>query len=332
MWRRCHKPVRRRQFTLHAAASQRTAKRRERLHQLLPALEFKDRPDLTNSIFIAAWAGWPDAGEAATRAIRELVRQLDAKKFASIDPEDFYDFADIRPVVSNEPDGSRKLSWPENDFYYVKASKPTERDIVLFIGVEPHLKWRQYVEHVLTVTGACDVSLVLTIGALLDSVPHTREPRVTGSASTENLGPGFESVKYPKPAYEGPSGITSAVLERFGDQQVKSASIWGHSPHYVQVAHNPMLTVAILKELGVFLPKSLDLGRLEKESEEFAENLVRALEDQKEIEGYVKRLEERYDSEEESRTSPEPEALVRELEEFLRQQREESENDDGDDE
>jgi proteasome assembly chaperone (PAC2) family protein len=297
----------------------------------LPALEFTDRPDLTNSILLAAWGGWPDAGEAATRAVREVIRQLDARKFASIDHEDYYDFADLRPVVSNEADGSRKLSWPENDFYYIKASGPSQRDIVLFLGVEPHLKWRQYVEHVMTVAGSCDVQLVITVGALLDSVPHTREPRVTGSSPSDNLGPGFESIQFPKPVYEGPSGITSAVLEKFGDLQIRSASIWGHSPHYVQVAHNPMLTVAILKEIQVFLPKTIELGRLEKESEEFGENLVRALEDQKDIEGYVKRLEERYDSEEESRTSPEPEALVRELEEFLRKQRQETDDtEDGD--
>lgn len=297
----------------------------------MPALEFTDRPDLSNSILIAAWAGWPDAGEAATRAVREVVRQLDAKKFASLDFEDFYDFADLRPVVSNEPDGSRKLSWPENDFYYVKAASPSERDIVLFLGVEPHLKWRQYVENMLTVTGGCDVSLVLTVGALLDSVPHTRMPRVTGSSPSGDLGPGFENIQYPKPSYEGPSGITSAFLDRLGQEQMKTASIWGHSPHYVQVAHNPMLTVAILKELQPFLAKPIDVSKLEKESEEFAENLVRALEDQKDIEGYVKRLEERYDSEEESRTSPEPEALVRELEEFLRQQRQDADDsEDGD--
>jgi proteasome assembly chaperone (PAC2) family protein len=110
-------------------------------------------------------------------------------------------------------------------------------------------------------------------------------------------------------------------MDRLSQENIPSASIWGHSPHYLQVAQNPTLTHAILSELQKFISAPIDLNKLSKEAEEFDENLVRALSDQQEIEGYVKRLEERYDSEEEFRQSPEPAALVRELEDFLRQQR-----------
>jgi proteasome assembly chaperone (PAC2) family protein len=110
-------------------------------------------------------------------------------------------------------------------------------------------------------------------------------------------------------------------MDRFSKDKIPSASLWGHSPHYLQVAQNPTLTHAILTEIQQFISAPIDLTTLAKESEEFDENLVRALSDQQEIEGYVKRLEERYDSEEEYRQSPEPAALVQELEDFLRQQR-----------
>jgi proteasome assembly chaperone (PAC2) family protein len=123
------------------------------------------------------------------------------------------------------------------------------------------------------------------------------------------------------PNYDGPVGLTSVLTERLGRDDIPAASIWGHSPHYLQVAQNPTLTHAILSELQQFVSAPIDLSTLAKEAEEFDENLVRALSDQQEIEGYVKRLEERYDSEEESRQSPEPAALVKELEDFLRQQR-----------
>lgn len=287
----------------------------------MSALQYTEHPILSNTVFLAAWGGWPDAAESATRSLRELVRQLSATKFASIDAEDFYDFAEQRPVITNESDGSRKLEWPKNEFYYWK-SDDGGRDLLIFIGVEPNLKWRTYAEIIHKVATESDTKLLVTVGALLDSVPHTRSPRVRGSSLHPDLGAGFEHIKYAVPTYEGPSGLTSVVMDRLDQDNVPCASIWGHSPHYLQVAQNPTLTHAILSEMQQFVAAPIDLSKLAVEAEEFDENLVRALADQQEIEGYVKRLEERYDSEEENRQSPEPAALVQELEDFLRQQRE----------
>ena len=286
----------------------------------MSALQYTEHPILSNTVFLAAWGGWPDAAESATRSLWELVRQLSATKFASIDPEDFYDFAEQRPIISNESDGSRKLSWPKNEFFYWK-SDDGGRDLLIFIGVEPNLKWRAYTDIIQKIATESDTKLLVTVGALLDSVPHTRSPRVTGSSLNPDLGPGFEHIKYAVPNYEGPSGLTSVLMDRLDQDKVPSASIWGHSPHYLQVAQNPALTHAMLSEIQQFIAAPINLSKLAVEAEEFDENLVRALADQQEIEGYVKRLEERYDSEEEYRQSPEPAALVQELEDFLRQQR-----------
>jgi len=286
----------------------------------LSTIQYTEHPILSNTVFLAAWGGWPDAAESATRSLRELVRQLSATKFASIDPEDYYDFAEQRPVVSNESDGSRKITWPKNEFYYWKA-EDGGRDLLIFIGVEPNLKWRTYTDNIHKVANESDTKLLVTVGALLDSVPHTRSPRVIGSSINTDLGTGFEHIKYAMPNYDGPVGLTAVLMDRMTKDKIPSASIWGHSPHYLQVAQNPTLTHAILTEIQQFISAPVDLTTLAKESEEFDENLVRALADQQEIEGYVKRLEERYDSEEEYRQSPEPAALVQELEDFLRQQR-----------
>ena len=296
----------------------------------MSALQHTEHPILSNTVFLAAWGGWPDAAESATRALRELVRQLSATKFAYIDSEEFYDFAEQRPVVSNRADGSRKLTWPKNEFFYWKADDGG-RDLLIFIGVEPNLKWRTYTDLVYQVADESDTKLLVTVGALLDSVPHTRSPRVTASSTSDDLGDGFQHIKYAVPNYEGPSGLTAVLVDRIGRDSIPAASIWGHSPHYLQVAQNPSLTHAILSELQQFISAPINLSKLAADAEEFDENLVNALSDQQEITGYVKRLEERYDSEEEFSQSPEPAALVRELEDFLRQQRsiEESTSHDG---
>ena len=275
-------------------------------------------------MFIAAWAGWPDAAESATRAVRELVRQLRAVKFATVDPEEFYVFTEHRPVVSNGAGGKRQLTWPANEFYYHRTPGEDDPDILLMVGVEPDLRWNAYTGHISSIARANNAHLAVTVGALLDSVPHTRAPRVMGTTTSDSLGPEVAGAKYPRPNYEGPSGITSATIDVLGRDSIPSVSIWGHAPHYLQVTYNPTITMAILKELQQFVPVQLDLSGLEKESADFDKNLSSALEGQRELAAYVQKLEERYDSEEEARRSPEPRELMAELEEFLRRQRSDS--------
>lgn len=297
-------------------------------------LNLTEQPDLQDSVVIAAWAGWPDAAESATRAIRELIRQLKAVKFASIDPEQFYVFTDHRPVVSNGPRGSRTLTWPSNELYYYRA--PTGgKNVLLIVGEEPDLRWGVYTGYLSSVAKTNGAKLLVTVGALLDSVPHTRPPRVMGTSTSEladqSLGTDIPPLKYPKPNYEGPSGITSAAIDAFAKVDIPAVSVWGHAPHYLQVAHNPAITLAILRELQRFVPVDLDFTQLEQQAQEFDDNLVKALDGQRELAAYVQKLEERFDTEEDARGRPEPRELMAELEDFLRSERDSIDEDEQED-
>ena len=142
-----------------------------------------------------------------------------------------------------------------------------------------------------------------------------------GTTTHDSFGPRYPGIKYPRPNYEGPSGITSATIDAFGKHDIKSVSIWGHAPHYLQVSYNPSITMAIFKEVQQFIQVDLDYSTLEQQAEEFQQNLVKALDGQQELAGYVQKLEERFDTEEEARGRPEPRELMAELEAFLRDQR-----------
>ncbi len=300
-------------------------------------VEYTERPSLNRSILVIAMTGWPDAAEGATRAVKELVRLLPATKFASLDPEDFYDFSQRRPWVSTAPDGNRKMTWVSNDFYYWRGADhghAGDRDIVVFLGSEPHTKWRAYRDAVVEVALECKVELLLVAGSLLAQTPHTRPPRVMGSASRLNLGPGLEHIKFTPPGYEGPSSMTSVLMEAMGSRGIPQASLWGHCPHYVQVEQNPAISHALLKEVQSFLPVKLNLSRMAREAEQFLGGLARALKGQGDISAYVKRLEEMYDAEtrkplEQQSSQPEPAELLKDLDEFLRQQRREPPGDSG---
>ena len=187
---------------------------------------------------LVAFAGWPDAAEAATRAMRFLVRKLRAKKFAEIDPEDFYDFTHVRPHSRVNRRGERVTRWPQNDFYYYSPDDES-RALLLFVGTEPNLKWRTYSDILTTIAERHEVKLIVSLGALLDAVPHTREPRVTGRASSIELTQKAEWLGIKNSGYQGPTGIHTAFADACTKLDLAQASIWGHCPHYVNTSPRP---------------------------------------------------------------------------------------------
>ena len=287
-------------------------------HDLSDQLLIAEQPDLSDALMICAWSGWSDAGESATRALHHLTHQLDTTKFAELDAEEFYIFTEERPFVENTEDGGRRLVWPKNEFFYLKSQRVDRPDIVLFIGTEPHLKWRTYTSLVADLASALDVRMLVTVGALLDEVPHTRAAVVMSTTVHDDLGDRYKHVNYSRPNYEGPSGMTSATIDAFALHGIKSASIWGHAPRYLQGAQNPAITLAIIEEIERLANISVETDGLEREAQDFASRVDYALSNTPKAVEYVRSLEERYDSEMDVSQDPEPAAMIDELDEFLK--------------
>ena len=281
-----------------------------------------ETPRLKLPTMIVAFAGWPDAAEAATRAVRYLIRRLPAQKFAEIDPEEFYDFTVKRPHTRVNSRGQRVVRWPGNDFYYF-AGKDESRNLLLFVGTEPNLRWRAYSNIITEVAVRSEVKLVISLGALLDAVPHTRMPRVTGRASSTTLTGKVKWLGIQNTGYQGPTGIHTAFTDACGKQGLDHASIWGHSPHYVETSPNPQVSHALLTKLRSLVDFDVDLDELDRAGQAFQNKVSEGMADQSEVSAYVAELERRYDAsfEPEDRDIPEPDDMVRELENFLRSQR-----------
>ena len=281
-----------------------------------------EQPNLKLPTMITAFAGWPDAAESATRAIRYLVRKLPAKKFAEIDPEEFYDFTVTRPHTRVNRRGQRVIRWPRNDFYYFEGSDE-KRNLLLFIGTEPNLKWRAYSSIITDIAVRSEVKLVVSLGALLDAVPHTREPRVTGRASSTALTDKVKWLGIQNSGYQGPTGIHTAFTDACNSRGLDHASIWGHSPHYVQTSPNPKVSYALLTRLRSLIDFDVDLSELSLAGEAFEEDVSKAIAKKRDVTAYVTKLERRYDESHRAEVEefPEPGEVVKELEEFLRSQR-----------
>src|SRR5918912_246713 len=198
-------------------------------------LRLHRRPELARPVLVAAFRGWNDGAQAASLAAGYLAKTWSAERFADVDPEGFFDFQATRPHVSLEDGVTRRIDWPETAFYHARPDG-LERDVVLLLGIEPNLRWRTFGELLVGLTRELGVELVITLGALLADVPHTRPSPVTGSASDPDL---VRSLGLSSSRYEGPTGIVGVLHDACKRGGLASASLWAAVPHYVSLTPSP---------------------------------------------------------------------------------------------
>jgi len=280
-------------------------------------LRIDHRPELEHPVLVAAFRGWNDGAQAASLAAGYLAKTWGAERFAEIDPENFFDFQATRPHVSLEEGLTRRIDWPETVFYHARP-EGLDRDVVLLLGIEPNLRWRTFTELVVGLARDLGTELLITLGALLADVPHTRSAPVTGSATDEEL---VERLGLSASRYEGPTGIVGVIHDACGRSGIPSASLWAAVPHYVAAVPNPKAALALLRRLEGLVGVAVEASGLEEEAESYESQVSRAVAANPEIEELVKRLEEeqsdRLDIEEDV---PSGESLARDFERYLRQQ------------
>ena len=281
-------------------------------------MRISKRPVLRRPVLIAAFQGWNDGGQAATLACGYLARLWSAERFADVDPEGFVDFQATRPHVSLDEGMTRKLTWPENVFY--SASIPNaDRDAVILLGVEPNYRWRTFVDLTVGLARDLDVGLVVTLGALLADVPHTRPAPVTGAATDPKL---VEELGLRHSRYEGPTGIVGVLHDACRHLDMYSVSLWAAVPHYVSLAPSPRAAKALCARLGDLLGISIELGELEEAEQSYAEQVSEAVATDAETAAYVEELEQRADSLEEFVDEgglPSGDSIAAELTRYLRE-------------
>jgi proteasome assembly chaperone (PAC2) family protein len=266
-------------------------------------------------VLVAAFRGWNDGAQGASLAVSFLAQAWEARRFADIDPEEFFDFQATRPHVALEEGLTRRIDWPETAFYH--ASIPgLERDAVLALGIEPNLRWRTFYEEVVELAQDFEVELVVTLGALLADVPHTRPAPVTGSASDPKL---VEELGLASSRYEGPTGIVGVVHDACRRAELPSASLWAAVPHYASLAASPKAALALCLRLADLLGTEFDLADLERASAAYEAQVTEAVASDEETEAYVQQLEERRDALGEELDMPSGETLAAELTRFLRE-------------
>jgi predicted ATP-grasp superfamily ATP-dependent carboligase len=263
-------------------------------------------------VVVAAFEGWNDAGDAASTAARWLRDRWAPERFGEIDPEEFFDFTASRPSVHLVEGETREISWPATE---LTAGSVAGVDAVVVLGTEPHLRWRTFCDQVVGVARDLDARMVLTLGALLAEVPHTRPTSVIGTAQDRAM---IDRLGLQRSTYEGPTGIVGVLQSACATAGVGAASLWAAVPAYVPGAPSPKAALALVERTAELLEVPVLTTDLEIASASYERQVSEVVAGDEEMREYVERIEERYDADGED--PPAVDSLVEEVERFLREQ------------
>lgn len=285
-------------------------------------LKLEWQPELERPVLICAFTGWNDAAEAASVAASTLGTAWGARRFGSFDSEEFFDFQATRPQIRLIEGVTREIEWPENVLWATDRSVEAAggRGAVLLSGPEPNFRWRSFSEALVELSKELGVGLVVTLGALLADVPHSRPVSVAANAQDPSL---VEDLELSSSAYEGPTGITGVLHRLCADAGLPSVSFWASIPHYLPSVPSAPGALALLESVSGLLGAEVDTSQLEQTASDYQEQVSAAVSRDSDLASYVRMLEERFDSQASQDTSniPSGDELARELENFLRHQR-----------
>jgi proteasome assembly chaperone (PAC2) family protein len=281
---------------------------------------WRERPELRAPVMVCAFKGWNDAGEAATAALSYIRGSFEARDVAEIDPEEYYDFTAVRPTVRLTEGDVRRIEWPENKLAVAEVAG-ADGDLALFQGVEPSLRWRRFTDELIGVARELGVSTIITLGALLADVPHSRPVAITGITSDEGL---IERLGFEPPSYEGPTGIVGVLQRACADAGVPAVSLWASVPHYVAASPNPKVALALVRAFEGATSLAVDGGELEEAAEDYERQVTAAVASDPEVKAFVERLETAMDevtaeNPPDEEQLPSADTIARDFQRFLRQ-------------
>jgi proteasome assembly chaperone (PAC2) family protein len=273
------------------------------------------QPELRSPVVIAAFEGWNDAGDAATFAAKYLAERWSAAPFATIDPEEFFDFTAARPLVQLDAGEQREIVWPETTLS--AGSVPSSGlDVIIVVGREPQLRWRTFCHEIVGVAKEHGARLVVTLGALLAEIPHSRPVSIVGTAYDPEL---VRRLDLQQSTYQGPTGIVGVLHDAFRTAGVPSVSLWAAVPTYVPSAPSPKAALALVERAAEMLAVPVDTTDLEIATASYERQIDSLVADDDDTAAYVARLEAAVDEETTDDEVPEPGDLIEELERFLRE-------------
>ena len=254
-------------------------------------VKYYRQPELRNPLLIAAFAGWNDAADAATTAIKFLIDRWKPAKLAEIEPEEFYVFTETRPLVQSSKGIQNTIIWPSNQFLSYSAPY-LDHDIVVYLGVEPQLKWKTFTKAYMEVCKHFNISEALLLGAFLVDIPHSMDVPVSGFSTSPEMLERLRELDVRSSSYSGPTGMVGVLHDSLSSANIPVSSLWAAAPHYLAATPNIKVTAALLTYLNTFLSFGLDLSDIQADAVRFEEQITALVARDPEASAYVRKLEE----------------------------------------
>ena len=271
-------------------------------------LVLQERPDLSRPWLISGFRGWIDAGDVSSGSVGFLKEKLGGRRFAEILSDGFYQFTDSRPAVVVEGGLIRQIEFPKNEFFYWK-NKPSLPDLILFLGQEPHLRWKAFTNLFLELAGQFKVQRLVTIGGLYDEVAHTLPRRVSVVASNEGVLKDLRARGVDVIDYAGPGGHISILHKSAETMGIDSCMLWGRVPHYLQM-RSPGDSLAVLQLLSRLVPFEIDMNALIDDTVLTEKQIQRAVEQKPELASYIRQLESVQNANTTERPDPSDQVII----------------------
>jgi predicted ATP-grasp superfamily ATP-dependent carboligase len=272
-------------------------------------------PAMRSPVMVCAFRGWNDGGEAATAAVEYLRDRWGAERLGDVDPEEFFDFQVTRPTVRLEDGVTRRIEWPSNEFFHARGQ---QRDVILFLGIEPNVRWRTFSEAIMSAARDLGAATVVTLGAFLADVPHSLPTPVAGTAPDATMA---AELGISPTGYEGPTGIVGVLQDAAVRAEFTAVSLWAAVPHYLPAGPNPKAALALVRKVARLVGTPVETDTLARAAETWEQQVNDTIEESPELKEYVERLEAGAAERRGPIEIPSGDALAAELEQFLREQR-----------
>ena len=241
-------------------------------------------PKLKNPILIE---GLPGIGNVGKLAVEHLIDSIGAAKFAEIYSKDF------PPQVFINPDGTIELV--KNEFYYWKAKKKDQRDLVLltgdYQGLSSHGQY-ELVEKILDIVEELGVKEMFTLGGY-GLGQDIERPKVLCATTDVHLVKKMKKYGAVFKKNEPGGGIVGAsglILGLGKIRGLEGTCFMGETPGYLV---DPKSAKAVLKILMKITNIDVNLSALEKKAKEI-EQIAHQLKEMEGLSGGEKSEELRY--------------------------------------
>jgi hypothetical protein len=289
-------------------------------------------PELRQPAVLCAVSGWSDAGQAASGALGYLLNKWSNQRFAEFDSDEIYNYTVTRPATMRSGGGRRRLSWP--DFAWFALPVPhAERDLVVLLGPEPDLRWKEIRRAALDLIARLNGSLLLTFGGFYAQVPHTGSARLFGRAYDEPLAAKLRQMNLQDSDYQGPTGFVTAISDAAAQRGLPTAGLWAAAPMYLQGTSNPKLAAALLLASERLIGADLGTTELQAAGRDLELRVNQALRERPDFQKLVREMgptvEEPAPAEQPAEPAgelPSPEEVIQDLESYLKDLRSDQES------